>query len=138
MIDIENDVFDYVSKALRVAYSGITVVGEFVDTPASFPTVTLVEADNRIVSHWRSCDRLENAVDVMYELNVYSNAPKGKKAQARAITSTADTLMAELGFERDFREQVANLRDSTIYRIVCRYSGRVIPNDDGRYYIHST
>ena len=137
MIDIENDVFDYVSKALKAANSGVFVVGEFVEVPASFPTATLVEADNRVVSYWRTCEKMENAADVLYELNVYSNATKGKKAEAKAIANTADNAMAELGFNRDFREQVPNLRDSTIYRIVCRYSGRVIPNDDGRYYIHS-
>ena len=138
MIDVENDVFDYVAKALRAAYSGITVTGEYVEIPAKFPAVTLVESDNRVVQRWRTCESMENAADVMYEMNVYSNKTKGKKAEAKAIADTADEKMAELGFMRNFRQQVPNLKDATIYRIVCRYSGRVIPNDDGRYYIHAS
>jgi len=137
MIDIENDVFDYVAKALRSAHRGVNVSGEYTEEPASFPAVTLVEADNRIVASRRSSDKMENAVTVMYQLNVYSNKTKGKKAEAKAIADTADAALASIGFLRTFREQVPNLKDSTIYRIVCRYSGTVIPNDDGRYYIHS-
>lgn len=138
MIDIETYVFDYVAKALRAAYSGITVIGEYVEIPARFPAVTLVEADNRPVPNRRTCENMENAVDVMYELNIYSNKTSGKKAEAKKIANTADEKMSELGFLRTFRQQVPNLNDATIFRIVCRYSGRVIPNDDGRYYIHAT
>lgn len=138
MIDIENDVFNAVATALREEYTGITVVGEYVETPARFPAVTLVEADNRVARSWRTCEKMENAVNVMYELNVYSNKSSGKKAEAKKIASTADEVMASLGFMRDFREQVPNLKDSTIYRIVCRYSGMVIPNDDGKFYIYTS
>ena len=138
MIDIENDVFNAVATALRDEYTGITVVGEYVETPARFPAVTLVEADNRVARSWRTCEKMENAVNVMYELNVYSNKSSGKKAEAKKIASTADEVMASLGFMRDFREQVPNLKDSTIYRIVCRYSGMVIPNDDGKFYIYTS
>jgi len=137
MIDIENDVFDYVAKALRAKHSGVSISGEYTETPASFPAVTLVEADNRIVSDFRSSERIENAVYVMYQLNVFSNKTKLKKEEAKALANTADAAMEELGFERDYREQIPNLNDATIYRIVCRYSGMVIPNDDGRYYIYS-
>lgn len=138
MIDIENDVFNAVATALREEHTGITVVGEYVETPARFPAVTLVEADNRVARSWRTCEKMENAVNVMYELNVYSNKSSGKKAEAKKIASTADEVMASLGFMRDFREQVPNLKDSTIYRIVCRYSGMVIPNDDGKFYIYTS
>ena len=79
MIDIESDVFDVVAKALRVAHTGITVVGEYTEIPAKFPAVTLVEADNRVARSWRTCEKMENAVNVMYELNVYSNKSSGKK-----------------------------------------------------------
>jgi len=137
MIDIENNVFDFVSKALKAAHSDVMVVGEYVETPAKFPAVTLVEADNRIVPSWRSCEKMENAVTVMYELNVYSNKTKGKRAEAKAIADTADAALQALGFMRIYRQQVPNLKDATIYRIVCRYNGTVIPNDDGINYIYS-
>lgn len=124
MIDIENDVFDYVAKALRTAFPGITVISDFVEAPAKFPTVTLVEADNRILQRMRT-DNIENAVSVMYEMNIYSNKAVGKKSEAKAIANAIDGLFNELGFTRTFREQIPNMKDATIYRIVCRYEAVV-------------
>lgn len=128
MIDIESDIFDYVAKQIRTAHTGAYVVGEYVETPARFPAVTLVEADNRILTRMRTSDDIENGVSVMWEMNVYSNKTAGKKAEAKAIVNTADAAFAEIGFTRTFREQVPNLNNATIYRIVCRYEA-VIDKD---------
>ena len=124
MIDIENDVFNAVATVLRTEYSGIQVYGEYVDSPAKFPAVTIVEADNRILQRMRTTN-IENACSVMYEINIYSNKGTGKKAEAKAIATTADTVMESIGFTRTFREQIPNLKDATIYRIVCRYEATV-------------
>lgn len=124
MIDIENDVFTYIATKLRAAHSGIWVSGEYVASPAKFPAVTIVEADNRVLERMRTTN-IENAASVMYEVNVYSNKTSGKKAEAKAVMNTADEAFAEIGFTRTFREQVPNLADSTIYRIVARYQGVV-------------
>lgn len=124
MIDIENDVFDTVATALRAAYLGIFVTGEYVPTPSKFPAVSIVEADNRIVERMRTLN-IENAASVMYEVNVYSNKASGKKSEAKAITETLDAEFAKIGFTRTMKNQVANFNDATIYRIVCRYEAIV-------------
>jgi len=124
MIDIENDVFDYVAKALRTEHPGLLVISDFVESPAKFPVATLVESDNRILQRMRT-DNIENAVSVMYELNIYSNKAVGKKSEAKAIANTADGVFNGLGFTRTFREQIPNVKDATIYRIVCRYEAVV-------------
>ena len=46
MIDVESLIFSQVAEALRVAFPRIFVSGEYVDTPAKFPAVTIVESDN--------------------------------------------------------------------------------------------
>ena len=135
MIDIENDVFSTVASALRGAYSEISIYGEFVETPAKFPAVTIVESDNRILERMRTT-KIENAVSVMYELNVYSNKSSNKKAEAKEIVDTADTVFESLGFTRTFREQIPNLKDATIYRIVCRYEAVVAPGYSGNYLVY--
>lgn len=124
---MENDIFDYVAKRIRAAHSGCYVTGEFVETPAKFPAVTLVEADNRVLERMRT-NKIENAASVMWEMNIYSNKVSGRKSEAKAIANTADDVFAEIGFTRTFREQIPNLRDATIYRIVCRYEA-VIDKD---------
>ena len=127
MIDLENDIFSYVANAIRAEYPGCYVVGEFVETPARFPAVTLVEADNRVLSRMRT-ENIENAAYVMWEMNVYSNKASGKKAETKEIANMADELLSAIGFTRIFREQVPNLKDATIYRIVCRYEAVIDKN----------
>ena len=127
MIDIENDVYSYIASALRTAHPGITVYGDYTVAPAAFPCVMLLEVDNRVLQRMRT-DNSENAVSVMYELNIYSNKATGKKSEAKAIADTADALFNDIGFTRTFRQQVPNLKDATIYRIVCRYEA-VIDKD---------
>lgn len=127
MIDLENDIFDYAAKALRAAHTGIDVAAEYVEMPAKFPHVSIVEADNRILERMRT-NNIENAVSVMYEVNIYSNKASGKKSEAKAIANTLDDVLSGIGFTRTFREQVPNLRDATIYRIVCRYEAVIDKN----------
>ena len=135
MIDCESDVFDTVAAELRSKHAGIFVAGEFVDSPAKFPAVTIVEADNRIFEQMRT-RRIENAVRVMYEVQIFSNKASGKKAEAKSIADTADGVFASLGFTRTMRSQVANLKDATIYRIVCRYEAVVGENGENNYLIY--
>lgn len=135
MIDIESDVFDTVATELRSQHAGISVSGQFVDMPASFPAVTIVEADNRIFERMRT-RRIENAVRVMYEVQIFSNKASGKKAEAKEIANTADGVFASLGFTRTMRSQVANLKDATIYRIVCRYEAVAGENGENKYLIY--
>lgn len=127
MIDLESDIYDYVAKALRAAHSGIDVKAEYVELPAKLPHVSIVEADNRILSRMRT-NNIENAVTVMYQANIYSNKVATRKSEAKAIANTLDEAFTEIGFTRTFRQQVPNLNDATIYRIVCRYEAVIDKN----------
>lgn len=122
MIDIENEVFNYVSNALRASYSGISVNSEEVETPSSFPSVSLVEDDNSEIEGNLTLARTpETACNLMYTANVYSNLKSGKKAQAKAIMDIIDAKMHEMGFIRTMRNPLPNL-DRTIYRVTARYT----------------
>ena len=123
MIDLENEVFNNVAVALRSAYQGISIYGEYVETPSSFPCVTLVEDDNSEIENNVTLARLtgESASNLMYTANVYSNLKTGKKAQAKAIMDVIDTQMHNMGFIRTMRSQLPNV-DRTIYRVTARYT----------------
>ena len=127
IIDIESDIYSDIADELRDKHTGINVYGEYVDKPARFPAVTLVEADNRVFERMRTLN-IENAASVMWVANIYSNKSPGKKDEAKAIADTLNKKFSEIGFTRTFRSQVANLNDATIYRIVCRYEA-VIDKD---------
>lgn len=135
MIDIENDVFDVVAKAVKSEYRTACVSGEYDDSPASFPAVTIVEADNTVVERMRT-DKIENAASVMYEINVYSSRVASKKAEAKAISDLIDSVLTERGFTRVMRSQVPNLANAKVYRILARYRAIVGPNGPNKYLIY--
>ena len=120
MVDLENDIFTAVAEALRASHTGINVTPEYINAPSSFPSVSIVEANNYVVPSARTLN-IENAVNVMYEVNVYSNKASGKKAEAKDIAATLDEKFAEIGFTRTMMSRVPNYNDASIYRIVCRY-----------------
>lgn len=141
MIDIENIVFTRVKNAIRTAFSGASVYSEYVETPASFPCVTIVEADNSVYQPTRDLDGVEHHAQIMYEINVYTNDSTGKKSKAKSIASVIDGEMSEMLFTRTFRGQTPNV-DRTIYRITMRYVAVVREgiNIDGKtvYVMHTT
>lgn len=124
MIDVENVIFTRLATAIRSAFSGISVYGEYIETPASFPCVTVVEADNRVLESTRDLSGVEHYAKVMYEINVYTNDANGKKAKAKEISNVIDNVMSGLLFTRTFRGQTPNI-DRTIYRITLRYEAVV-------------
>lgn len=112
------------------------MTSEYVPSTSKFPAVSIVEANNYVARRY-SADKIENAANVMYEVNTYSNKTAGGKSEAKEIANTVDEAMASLGFTRIMRNVVPNFNDAHIYRIVCRYEAVIIPNDDGNYYIHT-
>ena len=125
MIDIENELFTLIATELRATYDGIFVSGEYVSQPSRFPAVSFVEMDNSVYQPGRDSSGIENFANVMYQVDVYSNLNKGKKAQAKEIVNTIDTQMAMHGFTRTFLNPIPNMDDATIYRITARYQAVV-------------
>ena len=125
MIDIENEVFDRVAKRVRKQFPNIFMTGEYVKSPSSFPAASLVEMDNSIRESTVDSGSNENHVNVMYEVNVYSNKTTGKKSECKAILALIDEEMTAMGFVRSTLTPVPNEYDSTIYRMVARYRAAV-------------
>ncbi len=125
MIDIENEIYSAVSIKIRERYPEIYITGEYVATPTSFPCVSVIEQSNYAYQRSRTSTNNENHVEVMYEVNVYSNKKTGKKAEAKAIMNVIDKIFNDLGFTRIMQNPVPNLLDATIYRIVARYAAIV-------------
>lgn len=125
MIDIENQVVDMLTKALREKFEPIYVYGEAVKVPAGYPCVTIVEQNNSVAQQYIDSGGIENAIDVMYEINVYSNLSKGKKQEAKRILNFINDILDKAGFVRTISQPVANLNDTSIYRILSRYEARI-------------
>lgn len=128
MIDIETEVFNIVFKKVREEYPKVYMTGEYVKSPPSFPCISLIEVDNQIYRNTRTTECIENHVQVLYEVNVYSNKTSGKKAECKAIISLIDKEMEALGFTRTLMNPVPNEEEATVYRIVARYRAIVSKN----------
>lgn len=128
MIDIENKVFNDIADAVRskfiTQYPKLTVVGEYIDVPPSFPCITIVEDDNYAYTKSQDDVGIEHHVNVMYSVNIYTNNVNGKKALAKSIADVVDGKMKDLKFTRRMRNQIPN-QDRSIYRITMRYSAIV-------------
>lgn len=121
MIDMETEIFNEISVRTREQYPDIFMTGEYVKTPPSFPCVSLVEVDNATFRNSLTTEGKENHAAVMYELNVYSNKTKGKKAECKEIAAFIDEILMGLNFTRLMLEPVPNQDGATIYRMLGRY-----------------
>ena len=129
MISVENFVFSPIAVDLRAQYPGIQVVSEELRSPAfenSSIAVSILEASNSIYQKMRTTT-IENAVQTMFEVNVYSNDTVYKKIEAKEVMAFIDERFENLGFTRIMCTPMANLQDATIYRITARYEGVVMP-----------
>lgn len=125
MIDVMNEVFTSVAKPVRAAHTGVTVTGEYTQSPSKFPTVTLDEVQNVTMSNLVDSSHEENHAGVTYRLQVFSNKINGKKAEARAIFATADAEMRRMGFRRVTYTTTPEIYNSTIYNITATYEAVV-------------
>lgn len=109
MINREPEVFTAISAALRLAYSGIYVVGtELTKAPSRFPACTIRQIGNYVNDKYSTLGEIENAAREDYEVNVYSNLTDGAEAQTRNIMSTVSDEMKKLYYKRIFDEPMSD------------------------------
>lgn len=121
MIDVESQIYTPIAEALRAAFPGISVSGEYVPAPSKFPYVSIVEQDNYTTEAHMDSSEQERFTTLMYEVNVYSNKSPGKKSVCRGVMNTIDKLMYGMNFRRISLSPVPNMENATIYRLVARY-----------------
>ena len=121
MIDYQNEIFTNVATNVRSNHKGTTIIGEYVRKPSNFPTVALDEIENVTVAELVDSSNEEKYSGLGYRLQVFSNKKGGKKAEARAIFATADSVMRGMGFRRITYSVTPEIYDSTIYSIMATY-----------------
>ena len=129
MIDFSNEIFNAVAVHLRSVYPGIQVLGEYVDTPAKFPTVTIDEILN-VPDHLDSAAQNRYA-RVSYRIQVFCNG-EGKRRKAREIYSTTDALMQGFNLIAKTYTTTPAIYNSEIYSITATHEGVV--GEDGVIY----
>lgn len=120
MIDPEFAVYDAVSDRVKAKFPDLYMTGDVSFAPSQFPAVSIVETNNSVLQNMRTL-KIENAVSLMYEVNVYSNKVGYSKMEAKSILTAVDEAFVDFGFTRTFSNPVQNLEDKTVFRIVARY-----------------
>ena len=129
MIDVSNEIFNTVAKDLRSLYSEITVVGEYVEVPAKFPTVTVDEISN-VPTHLDSATTNKYA-KVVYRSQVFMNG-NGKRKKAREIFDSLDRKLMDLGLTMKTYTTTPAIYNSEVYCITATHEGVV--GADGTIY----
>ena len=125
MIDIENMLFTKVKNDLPKT---VKMSATYSKSQSEFPLVTLVVMDNSIYTPFINSAKIENAVEIMVEVNVFSNKTAGKKEECKALIRTIDDTLSGLNLTRMFCQPTPNLEDATVYRITARYRAIVDKN----------
>jgi len=125
VISIENEVFNTLATALRAVYNPISIFGEYVKAPPVFPCVTIEEKDNYVYERSQTSPNIENHAGLMYEVNVYSSRPSGRKSECKDIFALIDNVLGGIGFTRTTLNSFSHEEDATVYRMVGRYKAVV-------------
>lgn len=120
MIDYSNEIFNAAATSLRSLYPGITVVGEYVESPAQFPTVTLDEIQN-LPKHLDSATTNKYA-RVVYRSQIFCNG-EGKRQKARAIYDSLDQILMGIGLVAKSYTTTPAIYNSEIYCITVTHEG---------------
>lgn len=121
MKDIEPQVFTAIATALRAAFPGIYVTGEYEREPATFPHVCIEEFDNYVSTAQLDSATSEKFSALAYTVNIYSNKKAGKKSECRAIAAVVSDAMFKLNFIRTMQTPAPNMYEATIYRLTAQF-----------------
>lgn len=129
MIDYSNEIFNAVAVHLRSLYPGIQVKGEYVDTPAKFPTVTIDEISNVPVNLDSSSE--SKYARVTYRVQVFCNG-EGKRSAARQIYASVDEVLNPHNLIGKTYTTTPAIYNSDIYCITATHEGVI--GEDGTIY----
>ena len=141
MIDVENKIFKLIYDAAMAHSSAIYVTTESATAPPSFPAVYVEFIDNYVPTRYHVSSRTEIYAAVTVDVEVYTNSPSGKRAEAKSILSDIDAVLAVQGFRRssmnytdltDNRNSSVSNRNQSIIRLLGRYE--VLVDQNGNFY----
>lgn len=125
MIEVEETLFTYLSTKIKEKfgekYPEMRIYNEVIKVTPSFPTIFINEISNVVCEETKDNVSIENSVLVGYQVEVFTIGDFKKKV-AKEIFNYIDELLIEQNFMRIFNEQVSNLEDTNIYRIIGRYN----------------
>lgn len=132
MIDIENKIYTGIVKELRLKVSkNISTSSEMFNAPPSFPHVSICEENSYPLKSTMDSNSNENHDVVLYDINIYSNKPKGYKQELKNILSVIDDYLFSIGFVRLSKDNTP-VNSNSLHRMTLRYEA-VVSKDNKIY-----
>lgn len=126
-----------VNTAVRNEFPSIIVSGRTVNTPASFPALSVVLYNQPEYGQMADSTGEEVGTELYFEITAISNKKVNSTSYAMTeceeITAIVNATMKGLNFRRILSQPLDTVADDGIYRIVSRYQG-VVDNVHERFY----
>ena len=130
MIDHENEVFTRVKNAIIAKYPNANIVSVYVNAPAVFPHISIVETDNYDIK-----DTLDGPFPKFsasaFKIDIYSNQKDTAKLVCKDIANIADDAFHSMNFFKQSLVPMQNLNDATLYRMTGIYT---VVSDKNNFY----
>lgn len=130
MIDFENEIYTRIYQRVTDDFPDADVDSLENYMPSHFPFINIIEAENSVRERDRDSGGIENFVNVMYEINVYTRGEK-KKETAKAIFASINNEFMKMGFIR-LMKSPATFNNGQNFRMVGRFAAAV--GADGTVY----
>lgn len=126
-----NEIYNRIKNEVDAEFSSLNInfSSVYTPTPSRFPTLFISELDTRGLGSSATLQGGDEAVEITFELQCYSDLTSGATEQARTIIDFAISRFRNLGFSLSTNRPVENLANTSIKRRVARVS-RVFGNED--------
>ena len=131
MIDVESEIYDIVAGIVKAKYPNVIMENRRCYDPAKFPCIYLKLADAPALQKTRDTGSNERHINMMWEVNIYSNKQGASAREAKDLFYAVDEAMQRIGFTRTMYEAL-NWENQTVYRILGRW--QAICSEDGKIY----
>lgn len=129
MIDINDIIFDEISRVIEEEFPNCYVSPYAVRVPPTIPCVAIDEIGNYTYTRTSDSGDDENHAQVTFEFNVYTKGST-KLNDGKRLIQLVDSKMKELGFRRGMYNPITFIEDDILYRQIVRYSAIISKVDD--------
>lgn len=121
-------VYDTVSTSAKEAFPALNTASWYGATPPSFPFAYIVQTQDVDWQPSLTSNHENEAYEVTFEVNVYSDLASGRKQEAKAISNRIAAIFKALGFRQTLGGNPVDLTDEknrTLARYLSRYEAKV-------------
>lgn len=121
MIDVENEIYTRLKKAINKEDSSIYVSSIYELIPKTFPACMIEQTDSYVLKEHLDSSGEENTNYLTYTISICAKGDT-RKSQVKKILSIVDGEAFKLGLTRTFSQPITLQDNTNIYEIVSRYN----------------